>query len=85
MSDEKLRSSLIRLAHARPELRGALLPLLSGGKRAMEFPSEDARQKYFKDHPDADRSKHTVADEDKQESNRRELERERENTPMMEE
>lgn len=28
MSDRKLRSSLIRLAHAKPELRGTILPLL---------------------------------------------------------
>jgi len=28
MSDSKLRSSLIRLAHANPELRGELLPLM---------------------------------------------------------
>lgn len=36
MPDRKLRSSLIRLAHAKPELRDALLPLLkqSGQKQA---------------------------------------------------
>lgn len=30
MSDQKLRSSLIRLAHANPELRAEILPLLEG-------------------------------------------------------
>jgi hypothetical protein len=32
----------------------------SAGKTAMEFPTEKALQKYLKDHPDADKSKHTV-------------------------
>jgi hypothetical protein len=27
---------------------------------AKEFPSQDALNKYLKDHPDADKSKHTV-------------------------
>ena len=34
MSDAKLRSKLIRLAHEKPELREALLPILSGQKLA---------------------------------------------------
>ena len=34
MSDKKLRSALIRLASEKPELRGDLLPLLQGEKRA---------------------------------------------------
>ena len=39
MSDRKLRSSLIRLAHAKPELRSTLLPLLKEGARAA-WPSK---------------------------------------------
>jgi len=38
MSDVKLRSSLIRLAHAKPELRGVLLPLL---KKAAVLHKDD--------------------------------------------
>lgn len=34
MSDRKLRSALIRLAHDKPEIRGEILPLLrEGGER----------------------------------------------------
>jgi hypothetical protein len=32
------------------------------GKRAMDFYSEEAMQKYLKEHPAADRSKHHVVD-----------------------
>ena len=40
MSDQTLRSGLIRLAHAKPELRPVLLPLLSGtGKQAAGQPN----------------------------------------------
>jgi len=43
MNDKQLRSKLIRLAHARPELRPALLPLLTKpGKQA-------AAGRYLKD------------------------------------
>jgi hypothetical protein len=34
MSDKSLRSKLIRLAHAQPELRAEILPLLAQGKQA---------------------------------------------------
>lgn len=59
-----LRSSLIRLAHQKPELRATLLPLL---KTAMEFETEDALKKYLDEHPDADKSKHSVKKKDKDE------------------
>lgn len=52
-----LRSNLIRLASANPELRPHLLPLL---KEGMEHASPEALQKYLKDHPGADKSKHSV-------------------------
>jgi len=58
-----LRSRVIRLAHANPDLRPHLLPLLAG-KTAMEFPTEDARKKYLDDHPDADPSNHSVSKSD---------------------
>ena len=53
-----LREGLIRLAHEHPELRAQLVPLLR--RQAMEFPSEEALQRYLKEHPDADKARHTV-------------------------
>lgn len=52
-----LRKKLIRLAHENPELRGVLLPLL---KEGMEHPTDDAREKYLKDHPNANPKNHSV-------------------------
>jgi len=57
--DQDIRANLIRLAHANPELREELLPLLT--KQAMEFPSEGALKKYLESHPGADRRNHSVA------------------------
>lgn len=54
-----LRKQLVRLAHGKPELRTALVPLL---KTAIEFPTEDARKKYLDDHPNADPKNHSVTD-----------------------
>lgn len=56
MSD--IRSGIIRLAHARPDLRPHLLPLLT--KEAKEFPTQKALDTYLKKHPKADKSKHKV-------------------------
>ena len=56
-----LREELIRLAHAVPETRKHLVPLL---RQATEFDSEEALQKYLQEHPDSDRSKHTVKKEE---------------------
>ena len=56
MSD--LRQSVIKLAHEHPELRRHLVPILM--KTAMEFDTQEALDKYLKDHPGADRSNHTV-------------------------
>lgn len=53
-----LRLNLIRLAHAHPEFRKDILPLIS--KSAMEHSSPEALEKYLKEHPNADKSKHTV-------------------------
>jgi len=61
VTQNHLRSKVIRLAHAKPELRPHLLPLVR--KQAMEFPTEEARKKYLEAHPDADASKHTVKGE----------------------
>lgn len=44
MSDTKLRSSIIRLAHTNPELRPHLLPLLSEGKTAANAPGPHAKE-----------------------------------------
>jgi len=54
---EDLRNKVIRLAHEMPELRRHLVPLL---RLAKVFPTEDALDKYLKDHPGADKSKHTL-------------------------
>ena len=62
MSDAALRSRLIRLAHARPDLRPTILPLVTN-KVAMEFQTQEALDKYLKDHPKADKSKHKVKSE----------------------
>jgi hypothetical protein len=53
-----LRSQTIRLAHSRPELRAFLLPILA--KTAKEFATQDALREYLKEHPDADKSNHSV-------------------------
>jgi hypothetical protein len=50
-----LRASVVRLAHARPDLRARLLPLV-----AKEWPSEKSRQKYLDEHPGADPNNHTI-------------------------
>jgi len=42
------------------QILGAIMEDEEGGKTAMEFPTEDARKKYLKEHPGADPSKHTV-------------------------
>ena len=54
-----LRSKIIRLAHAHPELQPHLLPLL---KQAIEFPTQDALDAYMKEHPDADPKNHSVVE-----------------------
>ena len=56
-----LRSSVIRLASEHPELRKHLLPLLKVG---MDFPTQEALDKYLKDHPGADKSNHSVRTDD---------------------
>jgi len=48
---------LIRTAHAHPEAREHLLPII---KEAMEFNTEEARKKYLDAHPKADPARHTV-------------------------
>jgi hypothetical protein len=62
MPDVTLRSHLIRLAHSRPDLRATILPLMTH-KIAMEFTTQKALDKYLKDHPKADKSKHKVKSE----------------------
>lgn len=57
-----LRSRIIRLANEFPETRVHLVPLLQ--KHAMEFSSPEALKKYLHDHPNADKSKHSVKDSD---------------------
>lgn len=55
------RSSLIRLAGTLPkgdESRRAILASLT--RVAIEFNTQEALSAYLKDHPDADRSKHSV-------------------------
>jgi hypothetical protein len=62
MSDVTLRAGLIRLAHSRPDLRPHLLPLVTD-RVAMEFDSQEALDRYLKDHPKADKSRHKVKGE----------------------
>ena len=57
MSD--LRAAISKLAHDVPAMRKHLVPILRS-HTATEFDSEEALQKYLKEHPDADRAKHTV-------------------------
>lgn len=56
-----LRSKIIRLAASNPDLRPHLLPLV---KSAMDFDTQDAMDKYLKEHPGADRSNHHVKKND---------------------
>lgn len=60
---DTLRSKIIRLAHQKPELRFALLPLIQ--KSAKEFATEKALGDYLHEHPDADKSKHSVVESEK--------------------
>lgn len=59
-----LRGAIIRLARKNPGLRSGLLPLL---KQAMEFDTPEALENYFKEHPGADKSKHTVKKKEEKE------------------
>lgn len=62
MSD--LRSSLVRLAETHPEFRKYIVPLLreSSNHVAKEFTTKKQLNHYLKDHPGADRKRHTVKD-----------------------
>ena len=62
MSDTALRAGLIRLAHARPDLRPHILPMVTG-RVAMEFATKKQLENYLKKHPKADKSKHSVKGE----------------------
>lgn len=62
MLDANTRQSLVRLAHANPDLRAHLLPLITS-RVAMEFRTQDALDKYLEAHPKADKSKHKVKGE----------------------
>jgi len=56
------RRFLVAYAHQNPSFRDELVRRLeaSHGIVALEHATSDAMKKYLKDHPDADRSKHTV-------------------------
>lgn len=56
-----LRSQVIRLAHARSDLRKYLLPLL---KEAKIFPTKDALKEYLHEHPKAKVENHSVGKSD---------------------
>ena len=58
-----LRTRLIRLAHANPSLRPHLLPLLASARTGTEFATQEALADYLKEHPDADKSKHSVKEQ----------------------
>jgi len=61
MSD--LRSRTIRLAYTNPVVRPYLVELLATDRVAMNFPTQEALEKYLEDHPGADKSKHKVKGE----------------------
>jgi len=50
------------------EFEHALLVNRVASRYATEFPTEEALKKYLKDHPGADKSKHTVKKEKPSES-----------------
>jgi hypothetical protein len=54
------RSDKEATMNPRKEFEHALLVNRVASRFAMEFPTEEARAKYLKDHPGADKSKHTV-------------------------
>lgn len=56
-----LRKAIQKLAHGNPPLRAVLVPLL---RQATEFPSDKALKDYLHDHPNADKSKHSVKEND---------------------
>ena len=64
MSDKKLRSNLIRVASELPKGSDERKKVLALIKESMEHDSPEALKKYLKDHPDADKSKHTVKKDD---------------------
>ena len=53
----QLLARLVRIAHANPSSRDRILPLI---RRAKEFSTEKELESYLKDHPNADRSNHSV-------------------------
>jgi hypothetical protein len=53
-------------------VRKAFEESLERYKQAIEFPTEKAREDYLKKHPGADRAKHTVKEEEKNESSSKE-------------
>lgn len=70
------RSALIRLAsnlEKGSQARRDLLNLVAERKTAMEHATEDALKKYLKEHPNADKSKHTVKGEGGGEGEKKEL------------
>ena len=58
---DPLRNQTIRLAFTNPEVRPYLLPILASQSLvAFQFSSPSALKSYLKEHPKADKSKHTV-------------------------
>ena len=57
-----LRSKVIKLAYSNLDLRPHLLPLL---KKATEFDTQSAMDKYMKDHPGEDKTNHSVKKDSK--------------------
>lgn len=65
MSDAALRSGLIRLAHSRRDLRATILPMLAESRMAKEFDTQKGLDTYLKEHPNADKSKHSIKKDEK--------------------
>lgn len=59
-----MRSTIIRLAKNRRDLRPHLLSVLCMDRVATEFPSQEALEQYLKDHPKANPKNHSVAQKD---------------------
>lgn len=64
----QIYDKILHLAHTEPRLRQHLIPLLRAHKRAMEFDTPKALEKYLKEHPDADKSKHHIKKKDEKDT-----------------
>lgn len=65
-----LHEAVVKLAKENATLRPYLVPILR--KVSMEFPTQDALDKYLKAHPDADKANHRVVETEKPKGEKKE-------------